>query len=209
MIIDNVFTEADCKRLLDAAEASAPWQVAGVNIGRNAEAVVIDPTYRNSDRILFDTHELSQWIFEKLKPYLDDIQTVPMKRTTVLVKETPTEGMTVQLTRLNERLRFLRYDSGGFFQRHCDATYFTDDRTEESYFTLQLYLSGDAKTLEGGATRFFQFRSRERNGKHVDVKPRTGRVLIFEQAGLFHDGEEVSKGRKLTVRTDFMYKKAE
>ncbi|KAG8711739.1 hypothetical protein FRC08_015523 [Ceratobasidium sp. 394] len=40
----------------------------------------------------------------------------------------------------------------------------------------------------------------------VDVEPRTGRALVFEQHGLFHSGEEVTKGMKLTIRSDLMYK---
>lgn len=39
----------------------------------------------------------------------------------------------------------------------------------------------------------------------VDVEPRSGRALIFEQCGLAHSGERVIEGVKLTVRTDLMF----
>lgn len=39
----------------------------------------------------------------------------------------------------------------------------------------------------------------------LDVPPRTGRCLIFEQRSILHTGEPVTKGVKVTVRTEFMY----
>ena len=105
---------------------------------------------------------------------------------------------------------------GEFFRNHCDSAYATPDRSQISYYTLQLYLNGSAKELKGGATRFWKKgkvdgpeRRKARPGetlrKYVDVEPRFGRALIFEQRGLVHSGEDVQKGLKLTVRTDLMY----
>lgn len=81
---------------------------------------------------------------------------------------------------------------------------------------MQLYLNGSADKLKGGATRFWKngnvngpekrkARPGETLRKYVDVEPRIGRALIFEQRGLVHSGEDVEKGIKLTVRTDLMY----
>lgn len=106
--------------------------------------------------------------------------------------------------------------SGQFFRSHCDGIYATPDRSQISYYTLQLYLNGSADELRGGATRFWKSgnvkgpekrkaRPGETLRKYVDVKPRIGRALIFEQRGLVHSGEDVEKGMKLTVRTDLMY----
>lgn len=62
---------------------------------------------------------------------------------------------------MNERLRFLRYEEGGFFARHCDGAYFTPDNKQRIYYTVQLYLpsssDGSAASLvpaTGGSTRF-------------------------------------------------------
>jgi hypothetical protein len=44
-----------------------------------------------------------------------------------------------------------------------------------------------------------------RLGPALDVPPRTGRVFIFEQRSILHTGEPVTKGIKVTVRTEFMY----
>lgn len=40
---------------------------------------------------------------------------------------------------------------------------------------------------------------------YLDIDPIPGRVLIFEQEGIPHTGEEVTKGVKYSVRTDLMY----
>lgn len=144
-------------------------------------------------------------------------------------KPTKTEPKAV-LTRLNERLRFLKYTPGQFFKPHFDGCYYTDDKSEASYMTLQIYLNGPepspedglqfadpevspdaANPLKGGATRFFSdksFRASKKGGSKdifFDVEPRLGRVLVFEQEGMVHSGETISSGVKYTMRTDFMY----
>ena len=45
--------------------------------------------------------------------------------------------------------------------------------------------------------------------KRLDVVPKMGRVLIFQQRDLLHSGDDVTAGTKLTMRTDLMYKRAE
>jgi len=44
------------------------------------------------------------------------------------------------------------------------------------------------------------------NKKYFDVEPKKGRVLIFQQRGVYHSGEEVTKGVKYTLRTDFLFR---
>ncbi|EUC59245.1 2OG-Fe(II) oxygenase family protein [Rhizoctonia solani AG-3 Rhs1AP] len=192
MVIDNLFTPQDCARYLAKVESEHEWKTAGVG------ALVVDTSYRNSSRILFDDQELASEMFAKLRPYLEEIEHVGDRR----------------LVGLNPRLRFLKYGPGQFFQRHCDGTYSSPDKTQTSYYTLQLYLHDSP--LQGGATRFWKMgnvdgpeRRKSRPGMTlrtwVDVEPRVGRALIFEQRGLVHSGEQVVSGTKFTVRTDFMF----
>ena len=70
-----------------------------------------------------------------------------------------------------------------------------------SRVTLQIYLGDDE--VEGGATRFM---GNYRRQNFVDIEPKKGRVLIFQQRGMFHSGEEVTKGIKYALRTDFMFR---
>ncbi|KAG8998902.1 hypothetical protein FRB94_006612 [Tulasnella sp. JGI-2019a] len=212
LVIDNLFTPADCQKLLDAAESAKEWEVAQVNgIGGFGYT---DISYRNSQRILYDDFDLADWILEKLRPYVGEIESVDPERHHMMTRsmqERKAMGYRVpapvQLSRVNERLRYLKYGPGQYFRRHCDGGYYTPDETEVSYYTLQLYLNGDAESLQGGATRFFSsWKGRNNPEKHLDVNPRAGRVLIFEQDGLLHAGEDVVHGTKITIRSEFMYR---
>lgn len=104
---------------------------------------------------------------------------------------------------------------------HCDGSYETPDRRERSYFTLHLYLNDTNTTLGeepekmstrermeaaksdlvGGSTRFHSMSML----KELDVVPKCGRILIFQQRGLVHSGDDVLQGVKYTMRTDLMY----
>ncbi|KAG8733746.1 hypothetical protein FRC11_003093 [Ceratobasidium sp. 423] len=213
VVIDNLFTPEDCARYIARAESEKGWEQAAINLTANEQ--VVDTSYRNSGRIMYDTEELAGEIFEKLKPYLKDIEHMnssPLHKSSRKQSTHPP----AQWVALNERLRFLKYGPGQFFRKHCDGTYATPDGKRISYYTLQLYLNGSAKELKGGATRFWK--TGNVNGrvtrkaqpgmplrKFVDVEPRVGRALIFEQRGLLHSGEDVIKGTKIAVRTDLMF----
>lgn len=212
-VIDNLFTPADCQRLLEAAESKSEWVPAKLNGGGNLE--YSDTSYRNSGRIMHDDEPLAEWIFEKLRPYLGGIEFIAdAKRHNHLRAPSAQTTEGAQLLRLNERLRFLRYGPGEFFKPHADGSYVTPDRKQVSYYTLQIYLNGDKDSLKGGATRFWptyysMYSASKSNAKkeihYVDVESRMGRVLIFEHEGLLHSGEEVKEGVKYSMRTDFMY----
>ncbi|GAB1522360.1 hypothetical protein RhiTH_005474 [Rhizoctonia solani] len=106
----------------------------------------------------------------------------------------------------NERLRFLKYSPGQYFRKHCDGNYHDPGSGRISYYTLQLYLN-DVSPDQGGSTRFWG--SPCSSGEHapyVDVQPKLGRALVFEQAGLLHSGQDVfSGGEKYTIRAELMY----
>lgn len=93
---------------------------------------------------------------------------------------------------------------------HCDGMYETDDRRERTYFTLHLYLNdadsqpSSEEPLEGGATTFW---SRRRASLRLDVQPKIGSILIFQQRHLYHAGDDLISGTKLTLRTELMYEK--
>lgn len=89
-----------------------------------------------------------------------------------------------------------------------DGCFFTPDNSERSCYTLHLYLNESDPTapegpLKGGSTTFHSLRE---GVDGYNVEPKNGRVLIFQQRGLLHSGEDVSSGVKFTMRTDLMYK---
>ena len=133
--------------------------------------------------------------------------------------------MPLSLNSVNPRLSFLRYGPGHYFKQHCDGLVDIprdDGKIIKTFVTLHLYLNGEHEEdpllepkvvnlklseddpdepLVGGATRFWT-----PNKKHfLDVFPRRGRVLVFQQRMLVHSGEEVIQGVKYTMRSDFMF----
>jgi len=115
-------------------------------------------------------------------------------------------------TKLNPKLRFCSYQSGGFFRAHCDGQVFIAD-DEISFYTCMLYLDDD---FEGGATRFLD--PHLQNGKVcrgevaaesivAEVRPEAGSCLLFYQPGLLHEGEAIQSGQKHILRSDVIFKR--
>lgn len=104
--------------------------------------------------------------------------------------------------------KLLIADTDGFTTAHRDASYGEEvnGKYQESLFTLHLYLNDSKAEVEGaelvgGATPFLSGDQKRR----VDVHPKAGRVLIFQQRGLLHSGDDVTAGVKYTMRTDMMF----
>jgi hypothetical protein len=56
--------------------------------------------------------------------------------------------------------------------------------------------------LVGGSAAFVSLDDKRR----VDVEAKAGRVLIFQHKGMRHEGAEVRRGVKYTMRTDILYR---
>lgn len=207
VVLDGVLTVEECKQIVAAAgeTTNGKWERAMVNIGGGQQALLEDT--RNCGRIIWDNRNIVEKIWARVAPSVPEIQRLedwvdvtgmgPVKRDEVW-----------KATRLNERMRFLKYQGGEYFKPHCDGCYETPDRKERSYFTLHLYLNdADGKDgsqpLVGGATTFFTYDMQRR----MDVVPKAGRVLLFQHRGLLHSGDDVISGTKYTMRTDIMYAK--
>ena len=209
VVLNGVLSQEECDLLVKAAEArtDGEWERAMVNIGGGRQAMYED--IRNCGRIIWDDRDVVAKLWDRIKDSVPEIHRLhnqaditgygPVKR-----------DETWKMSRLNERMRFLKYVGGEYFKPHCDGTYETPDRKERSYFTLHLYLNDpkdkDGKVqLLGGATTFHSLNMI----RDLDVRPRAGRVLLFQHRSLLHSGEDVERGTKLTLRTDLMYAKEE
>ena len=116
VILDGVLSEEECRQLVANAEATAngEWERAMVNIGGGKQAMYEDT--RKCGRIIYDSRELASKIWARVETAVPDIQRLenwagvtgmgPKKR-----KET------WKMTRLNERMRFLKYVGGEYFKR--------------------------------------------------------------------------------------------
>ncbi|KAJ5824265.1 Prolyl 4-hydroxylase alpha subunit [Penicillium robsamsonii] len=155
-IVDNFMTESECKELLRLAEKSTRthlpdstlsppvWEQAMINAGGGRQVMSVDS--RKSGRIILDSPDLAGRILDRLLPFmreceLDHIQSKPLVTGLGPAKR----GEVLRLSRLNERLRFLRYVGGDYFRPHWDGCFVTPDGREKSLYTIHLYLNGDGE----------------------------------------------------------------
>ncbi|KAE8145099.1 hypothetical protein BDV25DRAFT_77249 [Aspergillus avenaceus] len=235
-VIDDLLTQQECDELIRLAEASTvtpnsptpTWERAMINIGNGKQALATDT--RNCGRIIYDAPEIADKLLQRLMPFLQKFEIDCLNNRT-LVTGLVGRNKTYRLTRLNERLRFLKYEGGEYFRPHWDASYTTPDRSEKSFFTVHLYLNGEGEQdleelkkasdsvasgdadgvnldvggkLLGGATSFIpRYEEQERQAR---VFPRVGSALVFQHENLLHSGDPVVRGTKFTLRTDVMYR---
>lgn len=127
--ISNVLTPEECERYINMTEQMG-YAEAPVTTSRGPKMI---PDFRNNERVMYDTPELAEEIWQKLKDY------IPNYRNT-----------NKQAVGLNERLRFYKYHPGQEFKEHMDGRY-RRNQYESSLMTLLIYLNGD---FTGGETTF-------------------------------------------------------
>jgi hypothetical protein len=133
-----------------------------------------------------DDPELAKELFERLKNHI------------------PAEWKGNAVAGFNERLRFLRYSPGDYFDQHYDGCYVRPDGSQRSFLTVMLYLNDGGEEMVGGHTTFLNVKKGKGPLGPVSVMPKPGRVLIF-QHDIMHEGSLVSSGHKYSMRTDIMY----
>jgi len=213
LIIDDLFSPTECAELIALAESTESedgigWQPAKISVGPRITDQVLDTRYRYNDRILRFDHDAARKIFERVLPFVEnDISVIQegSKWAGIVGSRGKVRG-TWNLVGLNERLSFLRYGPGHFFREHMDGQLELPDG-RKSRVTIQIYLNGsDSDVVKGGTTRFWDpkgyLKDRE---KYLDIEPKMGRALIFQQRGLLHSGETIQQGLKYAMRTDFMF----
>ena len=202
LIIHDLMTPEECDEIRNAAEivAQGRWDAALIN---NGGQMVLGRDVRHCDRILWDNPELAEALLVRIRPHIPS-NIVTLKNSPQITSDDPIwSSGTWRISRLNDRLRFLRYRPGMFFRQHSDGFYVTSDESEVSFLTVHLYLRG-TPNLQGGATRFFG-EDEPGHVKEYDVNPSPGACLIFQHHDLVHSGEDVLEGTKYTMRTDIMY----
>lgn len=160
-VIDNFMAEPECKELLRLAEETtvpsssdadpstpqaATWERAMINGGGGRQILSVDS--RKSSRIIWDTPEIAQRLLDRMRPYLRDFGIEQIRNQPIVTGLLSARELEVwSLSRLNERLRFLRYSGGDYFRPHWDGCYITpgSDGKEKSLFTIHLYLNGEGE----------------------------------------------------------------
>jgi len=184
-VVRKALSEEDCAGILNAVN-NKKFTPALTNVGGGMQQFL--PEFRDGHRVVIDSPELAAWLLVVLRPHLPE-QLVDGSR----------------LVGLNERLRFLCYTPGQFFEEHYDGCYIRPhghpQAGDRSRITVQFYLH-DVPERYGGATTFFP--EKQYSVKH---QPEAGSVLLFTQ-DLLHEGSLVQEGIKYTVRTEVMYSRS-
>lgn len=114
-ILDGVLSEEECNVFTKAAEVTTGgvWEQAMVNVGGGRQQLYTD--VRDCGRIIWDDQDIISKIWARCKDHVSEIQSLfempkvtghgPFKR-----------NETWQLTRPNERMRFLKYGKGQYFK---------------------------------------------------------------------------------------------
>lgn len=115
-VLDNCFTAAECKTLVSMAETSSDgvWHEAMINVGGGRQE--FNPYARDCGRIILDDRRIVQKIWERVKDEVPEIMhLINIPRVT---GNGPAKRKEVwKLSRLNERMRFLKYGEGQYFKR--------------------------------------------------------------------------------------------
>eukprot|EP00933_Yihiella_yeosuensis_P019106 TRINITY_DN15505_c1_g1_i2.p1 TRINITY_DN15505_c1_g1~~TRINITY_DN15505_c1_g1_i2.p1 ORF type:complete len:348 (-),score=55.52 TRINITY_DN15505_c1_g1_i2:40-1083(-) len=222
LVLRNALTEEECQYLIQE-----------LSNGGDMEQVLYREDYRRNDRCIFGSSELSDILWKRVEPFTRDLslridaedptqqyRLDPSRLDEIPASKCPeelqvgygSEGVW-QPTKLNDRLRFCRYNPGGFFRAHCDAPYKKSEE-EQSFFTCMFYLDGG---FQGGATRFLKIDSSltqenylkpaSENQVLATVNPEAGQCILFFQPGLLHEGTDLIKGVKHILRTEVMFQR--
>ena len=142
-------------------------------------------SYRNNQRLVEDNKTLAQHLYLTCKPHIPN--------------QLNLNNMSLSIDSLNERLRYCKYAKQQAFSIHRDGVFYKNDN-QQSAFTFLLYLNNH-NDFVGGETTFYK----DQHGNKVlaSYKPDIGDVAVFDHR-IWHSGNEVHKGSKYILRSDFI-----
>lgn len=147
LLIRNLLTPTECDQLLTLAQSTtnppSTWAPAQVNVGHGKQRMILEA--RNCGRIIWDDITIAERLMARVRPHLPDRIVTLKDNACVTGNGAVRKGVVWRMTRMNERLRFLKYTSGMYFREHCDGSYVTPDGKEVSFLTVHIYLNGDGE----------------------------------------------------------------
>ena len=138
-VLDNVFTKDECDTLVRAAEAQSngAWEQAMINIGGGEQALMTDS--RDCGRIIWDDADIVERIWSRIKDSVPEIE--HLKDMVRVTGYGPVRrGETLKMSRLNERMRFLKYGEGQYFRRKRSSSPVNRVVHPDSFSTLRRQL---------------------------------------------------------------------
>lgn len=115
VVLDNVLTRAECQALIDLAESQTSGQWARAMVNAEFGQDKLYPDYRKSGRIMWDSEEMVARIWKRCEPLVPEISSLE-DRAAITGPNPVRLGEVWQMNRLNERMRFLKYENGEFFR---------------------------------------------------------------------------------------------
>eukprot|EP01065_Artemidia_motanka_P011678 TRINITY_DN1633_c0_g2_i1.p1 TRINITY_DN1633_c0_g2~~TRINITY_DN1633_c0_g2_i1.p1 ORF type:complete len:257 (+),score=94.08 TRINITY_DN1633_c0_g2_i1:72-842(+) len=181
----NFLAPFECRKMREVIDSVELKQPNGKDMHpRKGEAFLC------RENLSFEDPALSEALWQRLRPLLQPFEGRP-----------PTGFVS---------LRYYRYLRGHRFGEHVDVSSRSADGTQETEYTLLLYLNsegddGEDGPLRGGETAFYGAKR-----KVLLEQPCCEGTLLLHAHGrrcLMHEGREVTKGRKYLLRTDVLYQR--
>lgn len=181
-IIENFLTPEKCQELIDLSEAKG-YEEADISYTTGAK---MNKEYRDNSRCLYESESLRQELEKNIMPYVP--ATTPWIKPGGIVEQ-------LKFLKLSGKFRFYKYQPGQKFKKHRDGSLLEEGGL--SVYTVLIYLNS---AEEGGETGVYDYSLPDK----LLVKAETGKCLIFNHT-VAHTGEELKKGVKYVLRTDFIY----
>lgn len=177
----GLFMPDECAEILKGG-SDAEWLPATVN---RAEGRAVDKRLRDNTVAVVRDPALAGELFRRARPH------VPAR---MRAEIGGVEGVEMDVAGVHLPLRVYRYEPGQQFGLHQDQSYFGPNG-EKSLLTFMVYLN---EGFEGGETEFPE------QGR--TVVPKAGTALFFQHMVL-HAGKRVTRGTKLVLRSDVLYRR--
>lgn len=115
-ILDNAFTAQECESLIKQAETITDgiWEQAMINVGGGMQQMRIDT--RDCGRIIWDDRDMVGRIWNRIQDSVPEIHS--LKDMPGITGHGPSKRKEIwDMSRCNERMRFLKYGEGQYFRR--------------------------------------------------------------------------------------------
>lgn len=188
ILIPGFLSATECDALIEAAE----------DRGFSNAELDYPPSYRNNDRQVLNDEQLAARLLHRLGEALPG-------GIEGLLPGDPMPNW--KLEGINERFRLCRYQSGQRFHIHQDGVHHRGPNCR-SMLTFMVYLT-DGDEFIGGDTLFFAAGPKGGEGESnlvARIRPRAGSLILFDH-GIWHAGEEVTRGVKYVLRSDLLFRR--
>jgi len=213
--IDDFLTTDECEKLIAAVDSSSQlsfWSPSAVEAA--GETLAEARAFRDAETLEMSSPELATALWDRL--LLRGGGWIPASEVVAEEDDSELAGNWIPQAPLNHDLLFARYPSEGSFAPHTDGRA-THDFNRRSFQSIIVFLNSIPDGC-GGGTRFYSNEainklSRDESNRwtanpllvQVEVLPRAGRILLFNQE-LLHEGVPVAAPyTKYIIRSDLMY----